>query len=120
MSDESGQPEIYIRRSAEPSSNDEKWQISTNGGTNPKWRSDGRELFYTGVDQKLTSVEIKTTSDTVVAGVPKPLFEASSYYDVAADGKRFLVSVRVGGSVTSPITVVLNWSQTLKRWPSRT
>lgn len=115
MSDESGRPEIYIRRSAEPSSNDEKWQISTNGGAYPKWRSDGRELFYSGVDQKLTSVEIKTTSDTVVAGVPKPLFEASTRYDVAADGKRFLVSVPVGGSVTSPITVALNWSQMLKR-----
>ena len=81
----------------------------------PKWRSDGRELFYNGVDQTVIPVEIKTTSDTVVAGVPKPLFEASSRYDVAADGKRFLVSVPVGGSVTSPITVALNWSQMLKR-----
>ena len=115
MSDESGRPEIYIRRSGESSGNDEKWQISTNGGTAPRWRSDGLELFYTGADQKLTSVEVKTTSETVVAGVPKPLFQAPGSFDVAADGKRFLVSVRVGGSVTSPITVALNWSQTLKQ-----
>jgi eukaryotic-like serine/threonine-protein kinase len=115
VSDESGRPEICIRRSREPSSSDEKWQISTNGGTDPRWRRDGRELFYIGADQKLTSVEIKTMSNTVVAGVPKPLFQASSSYDVAADGQRFLVNVRVGGSVTSPITVALNWSQTLKR-----
>jgi hypothetical protein len=92
-----------------------KWQISTNGGVAPKWRHDGKELFYAGLDRKLMAVKVKTSSTTVLAGIPEALFEPPGDFDVAADGKRCLVTIKVAEELPSPITVVLNWTANLKR-----
>ena len=118
-SDESGRFEVYVQ--SFPASGG-KWQVSNGGGGSPRWRRDGRELFYLSADGKLMAVEVDGSSDTFEARVPRPLFEprvgaisGDSPYDVAADGRRFLVKVLVEETVPAPVTVVLNWTADLKR-----
>ena len=65
-SDESGRLEVYVQPFPAAGG---KWQISTNGGENPKWRRDGKELFYLGLDRRLMAVEVKT-APTFEAGLP--------------------------------------------------
>src|SRR5579864_3837110 len=121
-SDESGRDEIYVRdfsSGAEHGSWDAagKWLISKDGGTNPRWRGDGRELFYVAPDGELTSVEI-SAKPVFKAGAPRPLFQLPPGFiggDVTADGSRFLIGVPVAQSASVPFTVVLNWRTSLKK-----
>jgi hypothetical protein len=117
-SNESGRFEVYVQ--SFPASGG-KWQVSNGGGASPRWRRDGRELFYLSADGKLMAVEVDGSSDTFEADVPGPLFEprvgsisGDSPYDVAADGRRFLVKVLVEETAPAPVTVVLNWASDLK------
>ncbi|MDQ3172256.1 MAG: hypothetical protein M3Q91_00920, partial [Acidobacteriota bacterium] len=89
----------------------------------PRWRRDGRELFYLAADGKLVAVEVKTDG-TFEAGVPKPLFEIHGpievttfaiSYAAAGDGQRFLVRSVVEQASMTPITVVVNWAAEVKR-----
>ena len=118
-----GQYQIYVQ--SFPPGNG-KFQISTGaGGTQPRWRRDGKELFYIAADGKLTAVEVKT-APRFEPGVPKPLFNpqilgggvySSFRYSPAADGKRFLCITTysaANSSPSEPITVVLNWTAGLK------
>ena len=102
----------------------EKWkQISSDGGGQPRWRRDGRELFYIATNRKLMAVETKT-SPRFEAGPPIELFQlrlqmsdglsGTWHYDISADGQRFLVNT-VLGTPSALITVILNWSAALKR-----
>ncbi|HYF35694.1 MAG TPA: hypothetical protein VD994_10420, partial [Prosthecobacter sp.] len=118
-STESGRPEVYVQPFPATGA---KWQVSTAGGEQPRWRRDGRELFYLSADRKLMAVEVNGSSDTFQVGVPRLLFEprvssisGDSPYDVAADGKRFLVKVPVEETAPAPATVLLNWTADLKR-----
>ena len=118
VSDESGKKEVYVQ-TFPPSG--AKWQISTDGGSFPKWRGDGKEIFYMSPDQKLTSVEVRSDS-TLQAGKPRALFEAHYFnipiypYAVSSDGQRFLiVTPTEEQSNTAPLTVVLNWTAELKK-----
>jgi len=127
VSDESGHREIYVRPFS-PDSNGTasgaggKWLISNAGGTNPRWRGDGRELYYIAPDGKLMAVEV-TTNPVFRVGVPKVLFQAPplvsylsfSQWDVTADGKRFLLPAPTAQSAQVPFTVVLNWQAGLKK-----
>jgi dipeptidyl aminopeptidase/acylaminoacyl peptidase len=101
-----------------------KWMISTNGGTQPRWRHDGKELFYLGYDRKLMVVGVKEDANKFEAGSPQALFEMRvivgfvvpiSSYEITRDGQRFLVLTPVEESSPSPLTVVLNWTASLKR-----
>jgi len=119
VSNESGKREIYVRGFPDSGG---KWQISNNGGTQPHWRRDGKELFYLSPDKKLMAVEVNGSSNTFESGIPKTLFDLHipptdrfSDYDVTADGQRFLVNTVVEQNVHSPVTVVLNWTADLKR-----
>lgn len=96
-----------------------KYQISTSGGNSPRWRRDGRELFYVSADQKLMAVPVKLGA-TIEAGTPQPLFPISpfpgasvisSIYQPMRDGQRFLVLAPAGGDAGAapPFTVVTNW-----------
>ena len=119
---ESGRQEIYVRPYPGPGG---KWQISTEGGTEPVWNPKGRELFYRTGD-KMMAVDIDTQAG-FVAGKPRQLFEgpylanpignARANYDVSADGQRFLMikSMQQGQAVPTQINVVLNWDEELKR-----
>jgi Tol biopolymer transport system component/predicted Ser/Thr protein kinase len=120
ISDESGRSETYVQPYPGPGS---KWQISTEGGTEPVWNPNGRELFYRSGD-KMIAVEI-TTQPGFSAGKPKVLFEGqyvptpSSFpnYDVSPDGQRFLMLKPSEQAQAAPtqINVVLNWFEELKQ-----
>jgi Tol biopolymer transport system component len=116
MSNESGRDEIYVTRFDQPS---EKWRISTAGGRSPRWRRDGKELFYLAADKKLMSVTVKSAAAMFEASAPTALFKIDSIfegdYEVTADGQRFLINSSVAGAQSSPFTVVLNWTKDLKR-----
>jgi len=111
-SDESGRNEVYIRAFPEPRG---KFQISTDGGTNPEWSPDGRELYYVSPDRRLMAVGLKLGADLVAPATPRQLFNlpGGSFYAVAPDGKRFLVSMPAGGS--QPLEVIVNWPALLKQ-----
>jgi eukaryotic-like serine/threonine-protein kinase len=116
---ESGRSEIYVR----PYSGRGKWQISTEGGTEPVWNPKGRELFYRNRN-KMMAVEV-TTQPSFSAGKLKLLFEGAYVdlsprtlpnYDVSPDGQRFLMlKATEQGQAPTQINVVLNWFEELKR-----
>ncbi len=113
-SEESGRNEVYVAAFPGPG---ERWQVSTEGGVQPRWQRDGRELFYLSSDLHLMSAEIRASGATLDPGVPKVLFEPHplpTFYDAAADGQRFLV-VSSGVEQSPPITLVQNWSAGIKK-----
>jgi eukaryotic-like serine/threonine-protein kinase len=126
-SDESGRDEIYVRTFSADSSGASvgaggKWQISTNGGDQPRWRGDGKELYYLAPDGKLMAVEI-ATNQAFSAGAPEALFHAPASsiptipysWDVTRDGKRFLFPAPPAQTAQIPFTVVLNWQVGLNK-----
>jgi len=110
-SDESGRPEIYV--SSFPAAGG-KWPISTGGGTQPRWRGDGTELFYLTPDRTLMSVHVGTGStSTFEAGTAAPLFPIrGTSYAATADGRRFVTNEPTS-EAAPPVTVVLNWQAAL-------
>ncbi len=119
QSDESGRFEVYIRPFPGPGG---KWQVSTSGGTRPRWRRDGKELFYLGLDDKIMSAEIKLGTTTVDVGSVRPLFQFRPFagggrdiYDVTGDGQRFLVASPGSEESSSPVTLVVNWTAEIKK-----
>ncbi len=117
-SDESGSSEIYVRPFPDTGS---KWRISTRGGSEPRWRRDGKELFYIATDMKLMVVEVKSGTK-FEASVPRDLFDLRSIkgvggnnYTVTGDGQRFLIVTSLEETNAEPFTVVLNWMAGLKR-----
>ncbi len=120
-SDETGKQEIYVRTFPQPSG---KWQISVDGGTDPAWQADGKELFYLD-GNKMMAVDVDTSSATFHVGAPKLLFttqlEANSNdfrdrYVVSPSGRRFLMVTPAVKSAAKPlpITVIINWPALLK------
>jgi Tol biopolymer transport system component len=120
-SNESGRWEIYVASFPGPGGN---WKVSSEGGSEPEWRHDGRELFFLGANGYLMAVPVRL-SPTFDAGEPKPLFLIRRRepvatldlfsYDVSRDGQRFLVNADAGEPTTTPLTVVLDWATSLKR-----
>jgi Tol biopolymer transport system component len=118
-SNESGKQEVYVQGfTLDPAQSRGKWQISTAGGELPRWRRDGKELYYHFGTQYF-AVDVKTDGPSFQAGIPKPLFEANavgttgssgSPYVVTSDGQRFLVLAATDEKApSSPIDVVVNW-----------
>ena len=114
-SDESGAPEVYVQGFTGREASGPKVRVSVSGGSEPKWRRDGRELFYIGRDRKLIAVEVKAAAATFDVGATRTLFEVSQDYTFTADGQRFLVSTAVGDSSSAAITLVVNWTSALTR-----
>jgi Tol biopolymer transport system component/predicted Ser/Thr protein kinase len=111
-SNESGEMEVYVTQFPGPGG---KWQVSTNGGTEPYWNADGREIFYLDATQNLVTVPV-STGVTFKAGLPETLFDAGLFplttrnrYLVTDDGQRFLMLSPISGESVRPISVVLNW-----------
>ena len=119
-SNESGKWEIAVSPFPGPGGS---WKVSSAGGSEPRWRRDGKELFYLAPDGKLMAVEVKI-GPSFEAGTAAPLFQirrrqpVSSVdlfsYDVAADGQRFLVNADTGESTSAPLTAIINWTAGLK------
>jgi hypothetical protein len=118
VSDESGRNEIYVQSfDGSSRAGADKWQISTEGGTQPRWRRDGRELFYVTPDSRLMVVELKA-GQTFSYGKPRLLFAAPEMfhrgprndYDVTPDGQKFLIRTNWRRDPPAPVHVVVNWS----------
>ncbi len=113
-SDESGAWEIYVTSFPGAAG---KWQVSRGGGTEPRWRGDGKEIFYIAPSGMLMAVPVNGET-TFATGTPAPLFQIHGRapisstdvftYDVAKDGKRFLVNRYVKPEHVPPLTILLN------------
>jgi WD40 repeat protein len=121
MSNDSGAYEVYVRAftadfSGGSASAGGSVLVSRGGGSAPRWRGDGKELFYLAPDGKMMRVEVAAGQE-FRGGTPVPLFQTppgAIVGDVTADGKRFLLVTPVGQSA-APFTVVLNWMAGLKK-----
>jgi len=119
VSIETGRYEVYVQSFPEHHA---KLQISSDGGNEPAWRRDGKELFYLA-GNKIMAVSVKADSSTFQAGIPRLLFEAPvapflgfrSRCVVTPDGQRFLCIVPERQETPPPITVVVNWPSLLKK-----
>jgi eukaryotic-like serine/threonine-protein kinase len=123
VSNELGQPQVFVTPFPARSS---KWQVSTAGGDWPRWRRDGKELFYVAPDNTLMVAAVSGKGAAFHVGVVEPLFKArprrTAYggaveyaYDVSADGQRFLVNTLLDNASMDPITVLVNWPALLKK-----
>jgi Tol biopolymer transport system component/predicted Ser/Thr protein kinase len=112
-SNESGKFEVYVQTL--PLS-DRKWQVSTNGGYEPRWRADGREIFYLSEDRKIMAV---AAGPGPSFGLPKALFQTRvpagismnrTHYVPSPDGQRFLINTETRNAPPPAINVVTNWT----------
>jgi Tol biopolymer transport system component len=118
---ESGREEVFVQPFPSAASGG-RWQISAEGGEQPRWRRDGKEIFYLDQQRRLMSVEVRSAPG-FEARPPRMLFQtqavrlAGDYtYAVTPDGQRFLINTLGGAEISStPLTVVLNWQAGLKR-----
>jgi eukaryotic-like serine/threonine-protein kinase len=122
QSNESGQSEIYVQRfDGRENAGEGKWQISFNGGSQPRWRADSNELFYIALDDRLMAVPIHIASNgqDIERGMAMPLFPThvggalqgvtGAQYVVSRDGQRFLMNTVTNEITTTAIRVILNW-----------
>ena len=117
QSNESQQQEIYVIPFQGPGG---KRQISTNGGTFPRWRHDGKEIFYVGPGNQLMAAEVTLTANSIEVGKVNPLRVAvpinrGILYDVSLDGQRILSITEPERSSSRPLTLLQNWTALLKR-----
>jgi eukaryotic-like serine/threonine-protein kinase len=90
-----------------------KRQVSTVGGTLPRWRADGKELFYRAADNRLMAAAVDAKGNAFEVKKVEPLLGSmvgATGYDVSADGQRFLTLVPVEGKTDALLTVVQNWT----------
>ncbi len=118
LSDESGRNEIYVRPFPDGTG---KWPVSVNGGSQLRWGSDSKELYYVEGEATLMAVSV-STDGVFTLGQPRQLFESSDLrqpggvsptYDVSADGERFVMIAPVEGdeAAAPKIRVVENWHE---------
>jgi Tol biopolymer transport system component len=120
-SNETGKWEIYVTSFPEGHG---RWQVSTGGGEQPRWRGDGKELFYLSSDGKMMAAPV-TIGANFDVGRPVELFQTSPrqpvsfndqvVYDVRPDGQRFLILTRMKQAESTPMSVVLNWPAKLNK-----
>jgi len=120
-SNETGKWEIYVTSFPEPRG---KWQVSTGGGEQPRWRGDGKELFYLSADYKMMAAPV-TIGANFDAGTPVALFQTTPRqtvstndqfaYDVSRDGQRFLIITEGRPAENAPMSIVLNWTAKLNK-----
>jgi serine/threonine protein kinase/Tol biopolymer transport system component len=120
-SNETGKWEIYVTSFPDARG---KWQVSTGGGEQPRWRGDGKELFYISSDGKMMAVPV-TTGVNFDAGPPVVLFQATPrlpvstndqfVFDVSRDGQRFLILTQLKQAESEPMSIILNWAARLNK-----
>jgi Tol biopolymer transport system component len=122
QSDESRRAEVYVEPFPRADGKSRRWQISTDGGGLPRWRHDGRELYYIMGNGKMMAVTV-TTGSNFTAEAPRQLFQTRALprtwnlFDVSRDGSRFLVNIPLEWASSSPITVIANWTEGFKAEP---
>jgi len=117
-SNESGRQEVYVTGFPGGGA---KWQVSTNGGVDARWRGDGKELYFLDPSDNLMAVDVDTSGTAPRLGVPHALFQAIGVqrqvgtYVVTPDGKKFLVNSGSTKQGSEPLTLVTNWTAELKK-----
>ncbi len=122
QSNESKRNEVYVQPYP-PSGG--RWQISTTGGSSPTWRGNGREIYYTGLDDTFYAVPVEAKAGSLEVGNPVKLFQRVLIHGVPQtyrwasdrDGQRFLLNVPVENATPQTAQVVLNWAATLRATP---
>jgi len=120
VSEESGQSEVYVQGFPTAA---RKWRLSSNGGRQPSWRHDGKEVVFLTLDGTMMAASIEERNTILEISRPKRLFQVvievdpvSHQYRMTDDGQRFVVAVPVEPAGTAPpITVVVNWLGGLKQ-----
>ena len=114
---EFGRPDVYVAPFPGPGG---QQQISTAGGSYPRWRSDGKELFYHSLDNRLMAATVRMDAARVEVDAIRPLFELRApdgqprnFYDVASDGQRFMIVVP-DETASTQLTLVSNWPTLVK------
>jgi len=116
-SNESGDLKVYVVPFPGPGG---KWQVSTGSGCNPRWRRDGKELYYLSFDNKLIAADVKASGSSFEVGTLHTLFEtppnsnALVNFDAAPDGQQFFFA-NEAGQPNAAITLVVNWDAELKK-----
>jgi eukaryotic-like serine/threonine-protein kinase len=116
-SDESGRSEVYVQTFPHPGG---KWQVSTSGGVQPRWRADMRELYYFALDRTLMAVPLRETGDGITPGAPTPVLVTGlaiigKYrYTASPDGQRFYLAEGGDNATAGPFDVILNWPAMLR------
>jgi len=123
-SDETGRREVYVRQFP---SGEGLWRVSSGGGDQPRWRGDGKVLFYVASDGKMMAVSVRAApgvDPSLEPATPVALFDSHMMngpgiggvfqYDVTRDGTRFLVVTDRAATTTQPLTVVVNWTRELQ------
>jgi hypothetical protein len=114
-STETGITEVYVQTFPDKSV---KWQVSSQGGSRPLWSRDGKELFYAAPGDKLMAVDVRGSA-RFEHGAPKFLFDvhtpSNAFFDIARDGKKFLIVNSLEPDTSPPMTVVVNWHAGLKK-----
>jgi hypothetical protein len=120
-SDANGQSQVFVQSFPDPSQR--RWTVSKAGGAYPRWRRDGKELFFAEAEGRIQSVSV-TTGDQPQFGQPRLLFEVATMnivngglgppYDVSPDGQRFLI-VEPRADAAVPITVIVNRDRQITR-----
>ncbi|HXI03825.1 MAG TPA: hypothetical protein VNI57_11680, partial [Candidatus Saccharimonadales bacterium] len=117
-SDESGRTEVYVSPFPKP---DGKWQISSSGGDLPRWREDGREIYYLAPGDRMIAVAVDGSGTSLEVGREQALFthvvnhSTWQAYDVTPDGQKFLLVVPEKQSTVYPVTLALNWTAGLAK-----
>jgi hypothetical protein len=123
-SDESGRSEVYVGAFPAPGA---RSRVSTDGGSDPRWRRDGKELFYQFTDGTLLAADVKADT-TFTVSAPRALFKMNiadrgaqinrgdgSSYVPTGNGQRFLINALIEEPPPSPVTVILHWPAALRR-----
>ena len=122
QTNESGRFEVVVQPFPDAGG---KWQVSTAGGAAPRWRADGKELYFLAPDATMMAVPVTAAGTSLEAGTPVPLFRTRivdggtvtnnrPQYAVARDG-RFLINQPVADATAAPITLILNWNPDAKQ-----
>jgi len=122
QTNESGRFEVVVKSFPDGGGT---WQVSTAGGVAPRWRADGRELYFVARDAAMMAVPVTAAGTSFEAGAPVALFptrivnggtvtQNRAQYAVARDG-RFLINQTVADAAAAPITLILNWNPEAKK-----
>ena len=112
VSDESGSEEIYLRPFPPMEG---RWQVSTGGGTRPRWRDDGREILFLSPDGEIMTVPVRVVSSTPTLGAGRQLFDLAGADDFAVSGLQVIALMPGEGAGNRQLEVVLNWAAELRR-----
>jgi serine/threonine protein kinase len=121
QSNESGRNEVYVRPFP---GHGAKWQVSANGGTSPRWKNNGKEIFYVA-NGKLIEADVNGTGSNFVVGNVREYFDPATVgginvgngilKDISPDGQSILLSISKGMITTAPLTLVVNWDEEFRK-----